>query len=211
MPNRGRAVTGELPAAGARGGLRQAVFLSRIHPKKGLPMLADAWSRVRPAGWRMVVVGPDEGGHRAEVESHVARLGLDGCWEFRDQADGDEKWRVLADAELSILPTYSENFGNVVPESLLVETPVLTTTGAPWAGLIEQRCGWWVEPTVDGLAAGLQAACALPTETAARDGAAGTRLGAAGVCLAGHRGADDRGVRGGAGRRFAGKIWRGVA
>lgn len=150
---------------GARDVQRQAVFLSRLHPKKGLPMLADAWSRVRPPGWRMVVVGPDEGGHRAEVEARIARLGLDPCWEFRDQADGDEKWRALADAELSILPTYSENFGNVVPESLLVETPVLTTTGAPWSGLVDQQCGWWVEPTVDGLAAGLQAACSLSPET----------------------------------------------
>ena len=52
------------------------MFLGRIYPVKGLPMLIEAWARVRPAGWRLVIAGPDEAGHRREVEAAVAAAGL---------------------------------------------------------------------------------------------------------------------------------------
>ncbi len=143
----------------ATGKSRTAVFLSRIHPKKGLPLLAEAWQRVRPVGWQMQVVGPDEEGHRRELESLVEQLGIADVWRFHDPVFGEEKWRVLGDADLMILPTHSENFGNVVAESLMVGTPVITTTGTPWSDFVTHRCGWWVEPTVECIAAALREAC----------------------------------------------------
>lgn len=153
--------------------VRCAVFLSRIHPKKGLPILAEAWSRVRPVNWKMNIVGPDEEGHLAEVKALTARLGIAAAWEFHSQALGDEKWKRLAEAELMILPTYSENFGNVIPEALLVETPVITTTGAPWQGLEVNRCGWWTAPTLEGIEAALREAIDLSPQTRREMGARG--------------------------------------
>src|ERR1035437_7417092 len=41
---------------------RIALFVGRIYPVKGLPMLVEAWARVRPAGWKLRIVGPDEAG-----------------------------------------------------------------------------------------------------------------------------------------------------
>jgi glycosyltransferase involved in cell wall biosynthesis len=52
---------------------------------------------------------------------------------------------------LFILPTFSENFGIAVAEALAYRLPVVTTTGAPWQGLIDHRCGWWVAPSVEGI------------------------------------------------------------
>lgn len=153
--------------------IQRAVFLSRVHPKKGLPMLAEAWRRLRPHGWRMVVVGPDEDGHLAEVKALAVRLGIAQDWEFHPQAFGDEKWRRLAEADLMILPTYSENFGSVVPEALLVETPVITTTGAPWQGLQSQSCGWWTTPTIDGIEDALREAIKLSPQARREMGSRG--------------------------------------
>src|SRR5262249_29843475 len=45
-----------------RGGRRKALFFGRIHPKKGMPMLIEAWARVRPDGWHLQIAGPDEPG-----------------------------------------------------------------------------------------------------------------------------------------------------
>jgi glycosyltransferase involved in cell wall biosynthesis len=144
---------------------RTALFLSRFHPKKGLPLLVEAWQRVAPEGWRLLAVGPDEGGHRHDIERLTEKFGIRESWEFRDMVTGDEKWRLLGNADLFILPTHSENFGNVVAESLTAGTPVITTTGAPWSELSNRQCGWWTEPTVDGIAAALKEATELPNTT----------------------------------------------
>ena len=143
---------------------RTALFLSRIHPKKGLPMLIEAWARVRPAGWRMRVVGPDESGHRMKVEALVRRAGLADRWIFDDSVQDEEKWAVMRQADLFILPSFSENFGIAVAEALGVGLPVITTTGTPWSGLLENRCGWWVVPNTTDLAAALRDATVLPDD-----------------------------------------------
>ena len=147
-----------------RDGARTALFLSRVHAKKGLPLLVEAWAKVRPVGWRMKVVGPDEDGHLAVVMGLVQRAGLAETWDFCGEIDDREKWGAYRQADVFILPTHSENFGMVVAEALAAGVPVITTRGCPWEGLLAHGCGWWVEPTADGLAAALQDACSQPDE-----------------------------------------------
>jgi glycosyltransferase involved in cell wall biosynthesis len=142
--------------------LRTALFLGRIYPVKGLPMLVEAWARVRPAGWRLQIAGPDEAGHRAEVERCIAAAGLTDVVSFLGPLEGQPKARSLGAADLFVLPTYSENFGMAIGEALANGLPVLTTRGAPWPDLEPRGCGWWVEPSPDALADGLRRATALP-------------------------------------------------
>lgn len=142
--------------------VRTAVFLSRIQKKKGLPMLVEAWARVRPAGWRMRVVGPDEEGHLAEVRELVEKAGLGASWSFEGALFGEAKWELLREADLFILPTHSENFGIAVAEALAAGVPVITTRGAPWDGLETRDCGWWTEIAAEGIAAALKEATGLP-------------------------------------------------
>lgn len=140
---------------------RTALFLSRIHPVKGLLELVDAWSQVRPAGWRMVIAGPDEGGHRAVVEARVLAQGLAADFAFIGAVDGAEKTALYRSADLFILPSFSENFGVVVAEALTHGLPVLTTQGTPWQDLPAHGCGWWVPADARSLAAALRQAMAL--------------------------------------------------
>jgi glycosyltransferase involved in cell wall biosynthesis len=130
-----------------------------VHPKKGLPLLVEAWAKVRPAGWRMKVVGPDEGQHAALVKTLVQQAGLAEAWEFTGEINDRDKWAVYQEADLFILPSHSENFGMVVAEALAAGVPVITTHGCPWAGIPQRGCGWWVEPAVEELATALQDAC----------------------------------------------------
>lgn len=162
----------------ARAGPEQktALFLGRIYPVKGLPKLVEAWARVRPAGWRLLIVGPDEAGHRAEVQKIVAAAGLSETILFAGPLDGHAKWRAFAEADLFVLPSHSESFGMAIAEALAHGLPVLTTTGAPWPMLPRRGCGWWVDPTLDGLTQGLRQATSLDSPTLKAMGAKGREL-----------------------------------
>jgi len=155
---------------------QRALFLSRVHPKKGLPMFLDAWATVRPDGWTLEIVGPSEDGHRAELEAQARRLGLDGAVQFLGPVADDEKWDVYHRSDLFVLPTHSENFGIVVAEALAAGVPALTTTGAPWQDLEHHDCGWWVEPTEQALTEALRAAVDADDETRRAMGRRGRRL-----------------------------------
>src|SRR6185437_7644736 len=52
------------PASTALSSDRTALFLGRLYPVKGLPLLIEAWRRVQPLGWRLLIAGPDQAGHR---------------------------------------------------------------------------------------------------------------------------------------------------
>ena len=148
---------------------RRCLFLSRLHPKKGLPLLLEAWGRARPQGWVLDIAGNAEGGHDRDVEQLIRTLRLDGVRLVGEQS-GEAKWRFLAGGDLFVLPSYSENFGIVVAEAMAVGLPVITTRGTPWAVLKDQNLGWWVPATVDGIEAGLRAATAESPDRLAERG-----------------------------------------
>lgn len=140
---------------------RHALFLSRLHPSKGLGLLVEAWARVRPKGWALRVVGPDTNGYKSKILQQVTRAGLAAEWSFEEMANETTKWRLMREADLFILPSFSENFGIVVAEALAAGVPVITTKGTPWAQLTNRRCGWWVDINIDALAGALREATTM--------------------------------------------------
>jgi glycosyltransferase involved in cell wall biosynthesis len=157
----------------APSGIRRALFLSRLHPKKGVLELIAAWKQVHPKGWCLRIVGPDEGGYRQKIVAAIGESGAGGSIELFDGVDDAEKWRHYAQAELFILPTFSENFGLVIGEALACGIPVITTTEAPWKSIADRGCGWVIDPTVGAIADVLRAATSLPTEALRCMGAKG--------------------------------------
>lgn len=125
---------------------RRLLFLSRIHPKKGIDFLLRAWRTLEMdfPDWELIIAGIDEGGHEAEMKSYAGSLGLARV-RFYGAAFGDEKDRLYRSADAFVLPTHAENFGLVVAEALAQEVPVITTKNAPWSGLLNYQCGWWID------------------------------------------------------------------
>jgi len=113
------------------------VYLSRIHPKKGLDMLLQSAQKLSQhfanSKVRLVIIGDGEPAYLEKCKM-IARSLDATSWrvDWLGSIWNEHKWRYLQAADLMCLPTHSENFGYVVPESLLVGTPVLTTTGTPW-------------------------------------------------------------------------------
>ncbi|WP_432221436.1 glycosyltransferase [Flavobacterium sp. TMP13] len=126
-------------------GNQKIVFLSRIHRKKGIEILLDAWRNCDTKNWKLEIAGNGD-------EEYVATLKLR-CAELKNVQFvgvkyGEDKWNFLRSADVMILPTHSENFGIVVAESLAVGVPVVTTKGTPWQDLEKHQCGWWIELSV---------------------------------------------------------------
>lgn len=145
-------------------GPRICLFLGRIHPIKGLPLLVEACAALggERDGWLFVIAGPDEGGHAAELRALARRLGVASALRFVGAAwDPQAKRDAYAAASLAVLPSYSESFGITVCEALGAGVPVLTTTGTPWEELARARAGWWVPPTVAGIRDALRLALVM--------------------------------------------------
>ena len=154
-----------------------ALFLGRIHPKKNVIQLVRAWASVarRHSDAKLVLAGPDDHGHRIEVERVIAAERLDASVLFAGRVVGDDKNKLLARARCLILPSVTENFGNVVAEALAHRVPVIASTGTPWGGLRDRDCGWWIPPTVEGLARAIDGALTLDAETRIAKGERGRR------------------------------------
>jgi glycosyltransferase involved in cell wall biosynthesis len=142
---------------------RIVLSLGRIHPKKGLVQLIHAWSRVevRHPGWRLKIVGSPEGRHDDELRDLAMKLGLNRV-SIEGPIYGEAKAAVYREADLFVLSTLNENFGLTVAEALATGTPVISTKGAPWSGLENEDCGWWIDHGVEPLAGVLAHAMALP-------------------------------------------------
>jgi len=161
---------------------RTLLFLSRLHPKKNLPALITAWAQLPPGlfpRWRLVIAGPDERGHRAELTHQIEALGPDQRIHLQGPVPDEDKSALYAASDLFILPSNSENFGIVVAEALAHGRPVITTTGTPWSELPGLGAGWWTAPTPAALAATMTEAMSLSPAARADMGARGAALVAA--------------------------------
>lgn len=160
--------------------VHRVLFLSRMHPKKGVCNLLRAWEKVRPKGWccEFVYSLNDDLERRYEKESIVLahELGIAESVVFSGAVNDAKKWTKYSNADLFILPTFSENFGIVVAEALWAGVPVVTTKGAPWQELETRRCGWWIDVGVDPLADALRKATGLSDAERREMGMRGRKL-----------------------------------
>lgn len=139
LPNAQEFPTGE----SVKSNLRRLLYLSRLHEKKGINELINTWSEINQdyPDWELILAGPIDSNNAECIMKKLETLPRS---KFLGPVYGDEKWRLLRSSDLLILPSYSENFGNVVAEALSQGVPVLTTRGTPWSVLETLGAGWWI-------------------------------------------------------------------
>lgn len=158
---------------------RTLLFLGRVHVVKGLDLLLPAWQSVQDnfSDWRLVIVGSDDGYHGPtgfleKIKRQASQLGLKRI-HFLGPLYGAQKRQAYRDADLFVLPSYSENFAVTVAEALSMETPAVVSKGAPWSGLSEQNAGWWIDIGLEPLVECLKHALACPPDELAAMGQRG--------------------------------------
>lgn len=108
-------------------GKRIALFLGRLHEKKGCDLLIQAFAKVLASDpdWQLVMCGPDQVGWQAELSRMAEQLKISNRITWAGMVSGDLKWGALRASEVFVLPSHQENFGIVVAEALACGKPAL--------------------------------------------------------------------------------------
>jgi glycosyltransferase involved in cell wall biosynthesis len=131
------------------------LFLSRLHPKKGIPLLLEAVSLRLAAGERLelMIAGSGAPEYEDELRALAGRLGVAHVVRFVGHVEGEAKRALLADADLFVLPSKQENFGIAVAEALAAGLPVIVSDQVGIADDVRAaRAGLVVPLTADALA-----------------------------------------------------------
>ena len=130
---------------------RILLFLSRIHPFKGLELFLECILAIkdefRKNNWIFLIAGINELNHEEKLKIFVENNNLSDVVRFIGPQYGQDKVAAFDSADCFILPSKGENFGIVVIEALARGLPVIATRTTPWNELEGFNCGWWVERT----------------------------------------------------------------
>jgi len=120
------------------------LFISRLHKKKGLEMLLEVMLRL-PENFELYIYGTGEEEYVSSLEHYVMSNGLSKRVKFGGQVEGESKEQAFYEADIFLLPSYSENFGIVVAEALGRGLPVIVSKSTPWSEVEKRGCGYWVK------------------------------------------------------------------
>ncbi len=158
------------------------LYLGRIHPKKGLENLIEAWSILKNAGsglsggWRLVIAGWSQGGHEQQLKWLTQKLGLTNSISFAGPLYGEAKDAALRSAKVFILPSFSEGLPMSVLEAWSYSLPVLMTRFCNIPEGFGANAAIEIQPQADSIAEGLKKFIASSTDDQRQIGQNGVEL-----------------------------------
>jgi glycosyltransferase involved in cell wall biosynthesis len=121
------------------------LFLGRLSLKKSPDLLlrafAEAQKHTAKVPLAVVFAGPDEGGVKMKLEQLATQLGIQANVQFAGPVFGEDKWAAYRDANVFVLPSQNENFGNTAAEAVAAGTPVIVTDQCGIAPLLANEAG----------------------------------------------------------------------
>jgi glycosyltransferase involved in cell wall biosynthesis len=146
---------------------KQILYLGRIHPIKNLESLIKGLAKVKSfkeKKYFLMIAGTGSAKYLKKLNLLIDELDLREAVVFLGMVTGEKKEKLLAESYMLVLPSFSENFGNVVVESLSQSTPVIASFGTPWEVLEERGAGYWVDSSVHSLAESIERLLSLDQE-----------------------------------------------
>lgn len=149
---------------GNRQASRGIAFLGRLHPRKkvenilrGVALSANKYIDIH-------IIGEGEPEYVNFLKQEADRLGLSDRAKFLGFLNGYDKYARLATVDALFVPSDMENFGMIIPEALIVGTPVMASLGTPWEALNDKLCGWWRDNSPESIASVINELYSLPDD-----------------------------------------------
>lgn len=127
-------------------------FLGRLHPRKNVENILKAVSLTKGIGVEVFIMGKGDEDYEEFLKSETIRLQIQNHVHFLGFVNGRKKFEKLSEMDTLFVPSDMENFGMIIPEALIVGTPVMASLGTPWKILNDQHCGWWGGNTPEDIA-----------------------------------------------------------
>ena len=160
------------------GGRRCVLFLSRLHPKKGLINLLHAWRQI--AGdfkdWCLLIGGHGDPDYEQGLKTLAKDYGLEKSVVFTGPLYGEDKRRALAGADVFVLPSFSEGFSMAILEAVAAGLPVLLTPECNFPELAKAGAAIEVSTQAPILEKGLRQILQISDEERKAMGRKGTEL-----------------------------------
>jgi glycosyltransferase involved in cell wall biosynthesis len=124
------------------------LFIGRFHPKKAIENLIIALSiskNFKDSNFILKLAGNHDNEYGSYIKKLVIDYKLDSKVEFLGEIKDYYKQKLYANAYFTIVPSHTENFCNVVIESLSQGTPVISSFGTPWEELEIHKVGFWID------------------------------------------------------------------
>jgi glycosyltransferase involved in cell wall biosynthesis len=120
-------------------------FIGRLDPIKNVENILYGVSLLKGQSLEVYIIGTGDVIYEKFLRKEAKRLNLTNRVHFVGFLDGYKKYEMLSQMDAIFVPSKSENFGMIVPESLLVGTPVMASLETPWNSLNTEQCGWWTD------------------------------------------------------------------
>lgn len=126
-------------------GTLRLLYLGRLHPKKGIENLLSACKLLNESSYRLTIAGSGDDHYETSIRRKIQDLALSDRVRMVGEVAGEVKRNLFENADVSVVPSHTENFGMVVVEALAHGVPVIASRGTPWKRIEEMGCGLWVD------------------------------------------------------------------
>jgi len=140
------------------------LFMSRLHPKKGLEYLVNSWIKLanKYKEWDLLIVGPEYDKTYVEnIKNSIKKANLENRVTFTGMLKDQDRIDSFGASDLFVLPSHTENFGIAIAEAMAAKLPIITTKGTPWEEIEKYNAGWWVELNQENIDKALENALSL--------------------------------------------------
>jgi glycosyltransferase involved in cell wall biosynthesis len=141
------------------------LFIGRLHPKKGIENLLEAYRLLNGSlsmPLSLTIAGAGEQQYTDNIKERIKQLGIPRQIQMTGAVLGEDKENAFMNADVVVVPSYTENFAMVVAEALAYGIPVIASTGTPWKRLAEVGCGLWVDNCPESLAEAIKQISRMP-------------------------------------------------